>query len=107
MARGGQRDGAGRKQGIPNRLARENVDRAEKTGVMPLQYMLEIMRNSKAGNERRDAMARGLSGILCVRPVSLLTLEPFAKDDGELGPCLEPFSRRPFPVVGCVVENQI
>ena len=44
--------------------------------------------------------SKGLSGILCVRLVSLLTLEPFARDDGELGPCLEPFTRRPFPVVG-------
>ena len=49
----------------------------------------------------------GLSGILCVRPVSLLTLEPFAKDDGELSPRFKPFPRRPFPVIACVVENQI
>ncbi len=30
----------------------------------------------------------GLSGILCLRPVLSLADEPFAEDDGELGPCL-------------------
>ena len=64
MARGGQRDGAGRKQGIPNRLARENIEKAEKTGTMPLDYMLAVMRNSRAGGERRDAMARAAAPYL-------------------------------------------
>ncbi len=30
----------------------------------------------------------GVSGILCLRPVLSLADEPFAEDDGELGPCL-------------------
>ncbi len=49
----------------------------------------------------------GLSGILCVRPVPSLADEPFAEDDGELGPSLEPFARRSFPFVRLAIEDQI
>lgn len=64
MARGGQRDGAGRKRGIPNRFAKANIEKAEKTGILPVDYMLAVMRNSKAGNDRRDAMARAAAPYL-------------------------------------------
>jgi hypothetical protein len=50
---------------------------------------------------------RGLSGILCVRPISSLSDEPFAEDDGELGLGLEPLTRRALPLLGRVVENEI
>ena len=49
----------------------------------------------------------GLSGILCGRPISLLSHEPFAEDDGELGACLRPFPRWPFPVLRSMVENKV
>ncbi|CCM69688.1 hypothetical protein BN406_06751 (plasmid) [Sinorhizobium meliloti Rm41] len=48
----------------------------------------------------------GLSGILCGGPVSSVE-EPLAKDDGELCLCLDPFPRRPFPLLGRVVKNEI
>lgn len=57
------------------------------------------------GLRGEDSM--GLSGILCVRPVSSLADEPFAEDDGELGLGLEPFARRAFPFLGGVVQHQI
>ena len=72
MARGGQRDGAGRRKGIPNRLARANIDKAEKSGILPLDYMLAVMRNVKADSERRDAMARSAAPYLHPR---LATIE--------------------------------
>ncbi len=50
--------------------------------------------------------AEGLSGILCGGPVSSVE-EPLAKDDGELCLCLHPFPRRPFPLLGRVVKNEI
>ena len=53
------------------------------------------------------AFPEGLSGILCVRPVSSLVDEPLAEDDGELGLGLEPFARRSFPLLGRVVQDQI
>ena len=48
----------------------------------------------------------GVSGILCWGPVSSVE-EPFAKDDGELCLCLDPFPRRALPLFSRVVENQI
>ena len=72
MARGGQRDGAGRRKGIPNRLARATIDKAGKTGAMPLDYMPAVMRNSKAQSYRRDAMAKAAAPFLHPR---LATIE--------------------------------
>jgi len=53
------------------------------------------------------AAGLGLSVILCVRLISSLSDEPFAEDNGELGLGLEPLTRRPFPFLGRVVENEI
>ena len=38
---------------------------------------------------------------------NLLAHKAFAEDDGELGSCLGPFARSPFPVLGSVIENKI
>src|SRR5262249_59799061 len=56
--RGGARPGAGRKKGSVNRATAEARAAAAKTGEMPLEYMLRIMRDPKASNTRRDEMAR-------------------------------------------------
>ena len=56
--RGGVRPGAGRKKGSLNRATAEARAAAAKTGEMPLEYMLRIMRDPKASNTRRDEMAR-------------------------------------------------
>jgi hypothetical protein len=45
MAHGGPRSGAGRKKGSLNRLTEEAVKAAEKGGVMPLDYLLGVMRD--------------------------------------------------------------
>jgi putative transposase len=42
-----------------------------------------------------------------LRPSPSLSDEPIAEGDGELSPGLEPFARRPFPLVGLAIENQI
>ena len=49
----------------------------------------------------------GIVGSFVLRPVSSLSAEPIAEDDGELGPGLEPLARRPFPFVGLAIEDQI
>ncbi len=48
---------------------------------------LEAGKKRLAGDTARAANS-GVSGILCLRPVLSLADEPFAEDDGELGPCL-------------------
>jgi transposase len=50
---------------------------------------------------------KGLSGSLCAGPVSLLSPEPFAEHDGELGLGFEPFARWPLPLFGRMVQHQI
>ena len=45
MARGGARPNAGRKPGTLNRFNRELLERAIEGGQLPLDYMLEIMRD--------------------------------------------------------------
>jgi hypothetical protein len=48
MSRGGKRDGAGRKAGTANLKTRELADAAAKEGLMPLEYMLSVLRNEEA-----------------------------------------------------------
>jgi hypothetical protein len=45
LARGGARPNAGRKPGTLNRFNRELLERAVEGGQLPLDYMLEIMRD--------------------------------------------------------------
>ena len=44
---------------------------------------------------------------ICARAVLSDIDEPFAEDDGELCFGLEPFPRRTFPRLGCMIENEI
>jgi hypothetical protein len=55
MARG--RKTGGREKGTLNRATAEARAAAEATGILPLNYMLEVMRDAKADQKRRDAMA--------------------------------------------------
>ena len=55
MARG--RKTGGRQKGARNRATEEARAAAAATGVLPLDYMLSVMRDSAADSKRRDAMA--------------------------------------------------
>ena len=56
---------------------------------------------------RMSLTPRGTVGSFVLRPSASLSDEPFAEHDGELGPGLEPFARRPLPLVGLAIEDQI
>lgn len=56
--KGGKREGAGRKKGSLGKKTREIAEKAAKSGITPLEYMLKVMRSESADPERRDAMAR-------------------------------------------------
>lgn len=58
MPRGGNRAGAGRKSGIPNKASVERQKKVAATGETPLEYMLKVMRDGKASDQRRDDMAK-------------------------------------------------
>jgi hypothetical protein len=47
----------GRQKGAVNRATAEARAAAEATGILPLDYMLSVMRDANAEPKRRDAMA--------------------------------------------------
>lgn len=51
--------------------------------------------------------AQGLSGVLCGGRLRSSDLEPLAEEDGELGLCLGPLSRRAFPFLSGLVEHEV
>jgi hypothetical protein len=55
--RGGRRPGSGRKKGTANKLDAEIRQKAAEEGILPVQYMLKVMRDARVPKARRDAMA--------------------------------------------------
>jgi len=62
MARG--RKTGGRQKGARNRATAEARAAAEATGILPLDYMLSVMRDPSAEQRRRDAMAMAAAPYL-------------------------------------------
>ncbi len=48
----------GRKKGSRNKRPRELIERIEASGLVPLEYMLSVLRDETAPPERRDEMAK-------------------------------------------------
>ena len=56
MARGGKREGAGRKPGVGNKATQEQRKAILESGLSPLDYMLSVMRDEENDqSERLDA----------------------------------------------------
>lgn len=53
MAKGGSRPGAGRKPGVPNKRTAEKTAEIEASGLTPLEFMLSLLRDEDAGDEKR------------------------------------------------------
>jgi hypothetical protein len=47
----------GRRRGTPNKATARREREVAKMGQTPLEYMLRVMRDSRAGGDRRDKMA--------------------------------------------------
>ena len=62
MARG--RKTGGRQKGARNRATEEARAAAVATGVLPLDYMLSVMRHPAADHKRRDAMGMAAAPYL-------------------------------------------
>jgi hypothetical protein len=61
MPRGGSNPGerrGGRQKGTPNKKTRAFMESVEASGLVPLEYMLAVMRDETAPPERRDEMAK-------------------------------------------------
>ena len=57
MPRGGARKGAGRKKGVPTRRGLQSQSLAAK-GMLPLEYMLAVMRDESVHPDRRFEAAK-------------------------------------------------
>lgn len=64
MSRGGARPGAGRKKGGANKVTQEAVEKAKKGGIMPLDYLLGIMRDKAADEAKRIDCAKAAAQYL-------------------------------------------
>jgi hypothetical protein len=65
MARG--RKTGGRQKGTRNRATAEARVAAQATGILPLDYMLSVMRDPAAEHRRHDAMAMAAAPYLHAR----------------------------------------
>ena len=53
MARGGRREGAGRPAGAVTKRSRAAAEKAAKSGLTPLEYMLSVLRDENADSKDR------------------------------------------------------
>jgi hypothetical protein len=58
MAIGGARPGAGRKAGGVNRVTKEAIEQAKSGGILPLDFLLQIMRDEGADEVKRIDCAK-------------------------------------------------
>ena len=64
MARGGKRTGAGRKPGTRNKRRQEIMDKAAEAGLLPLEYMLQVLRDVKNSSDERFRAAKAAAPYL-------------------------------------------
>lgn len=79
--RGGARPGSGRKKGAPNRRTVENQALTEATGVTPLEYMLQVMRDPLEDPKARLGAAQAAAPYVHAK---LSSVELGGKDGGPL-----------------------
>jgi hypothetical protein len=71
MAHGGARDNAGRKPGALNKATQAAREKAEAEGILPLDYMLSIMRDEDATKAERMDMAKSAAPYIHARLSSI------------------------------------
>lgn len=66
---GGKRKGAGRPKGAKTRITEEAIAKVGDEGITPLEYMLNIMRDSDADERRRDDMAKAAAPYIHAKKI--------------------------------------
>jgi hypothetical protein len=64
MTAGGARRGSGRPKGSRNKRHQVVIDEALLPGLMPIEWMLSVLRDPKAEQSRRDEMAKQCAPFL-------------------------------------------
>ena len=67
MARGGARPNAGRKPGVPTRMNEEARAKAAEGGIMPLDYLLELLRDDAQTQDVRIDAAKAAAPYVHAR----------------------------------------
>jgi len=81
--RGGRRDGAGRKPGVANQRTAELVAAVEASGITPLDYMLQVLRDD--GNDRATRLDAAKAAAPYVHAkLANVTAEVSGKDGGPI-----------------------
>ena len=80
--RGGKREGAGRKAGVPNKRTAAIQQAVEQSGMTPLEYLLSVMRD--VGEEPRARLAAAQAAAPYVH-AKLSSVEMSGKDGGDIG----------------------
>jgi len=65
--RGGKRPGAGRPPGALNKASKAAREMAEATGITPLEFMLQVMRDEEAPRTERLDMAKAAAPYVHAR----------------------------------------
>ena len=79
--KGGARPGAGRKKGEPNKRTAEAQEMAAATGMTPLEYMLQVMRDPGEDSPRRLSAAQAAAPYVHAK---LSSVELTGKDGVDL-----------------------
>lgn len=69
MAKG--RKTGGRQKGSLNKKTREQIEAVTKSGITPLEYMLNVLRDENMPSERRDEMAKAAAPYVHPRLTSI------------------------------------
>jgi hypothetical protein len=91
MAAGGKRPGAGRKPSSLTMKRREAVERAAEAGILPLDVMLEAMREAHSEGRMKDAVAAAVVAAPYVHP-RLAAVAHEGSDGGPLQVLIQKFS---------------
>lgn len=81
MPRGGAREGAGRKAGAPTRFNAEARAKAAAGGIMPLDYLLAILRDETKPQETRIDVAKAAAPYVHAK---LAAIEHTGADGGPI-----------------------
>lgn len=64
--KGGKREGAGRKPGVPNKRTAEIQAEVEASGMTPLEFLLSVMRDTV--NEPKERLSAAIAAAPYVHP---------------------------------------
>ena len=77
MPRGGKRDGAGRRAGTPSKSKAKMIEAVKATGITPLDFLLQELRDTNLPQDTRHAAAVAAAPYLHSKmPTAIVTPPP-------------------------------